>query len=144
MRQVPLFVPSKLYFLLEWSPIIALWVFRTGSASDRCALKEELDKCRDAIHYSSRFKKNKWRKIRHCPIETSGQKSNSSRTKGFPGYIVLNNGNAFMSDWGCWSRGPPPLFAPMLNTYMLCVDKWSPIAQNTVGQDLLLRMVVFW
>ena len=43
MSQVPLFVLSRL--------LSSLWVSRTGSVSDWCALQEALDKCIDTIQY---------------------------------------------------------------------------------------------
>src|SRR6218665_443107 len=45
MNQVPLFVLSRL--------LSSLWVSRTGSASDWCALQEALYKCIDPIQYNT-------------------------------------------------------------------------------------------
>ena|SRR6218665_2871592 len=47
MSQVPLFVLSRL--------LSSLWVSRTGSASDWCALHEALYKCIDTIQYNLLF-----------------------------------------------------------------------------------------
>src|SRR6218665_575984 len=45
MSQVPLFILSRL--------LSSLWVSRTGSASDWCALQEALYKCIDTIQYNN-------------------------------------------------------------------------------------------
>src|SRR6218665_2241002 len=73
MSQVPLFVLSRL--------LSSLWVYRTGSASDWCALQEALYKRIDTIQYNSAEK--------------------ASASQGTQGFVYDWKSNAVTTDCNC-------------------------------------------